>query len=115
MLSEPVQLRILLEIAFDIVQDTRNIREKIRIAFDSIDIYKSSRSLEVALDAREVEQAAEGFPVGPQLPMYRQSINITSDQAVDQRLIEFDIGITQQRGEIVRRRSHQGVLKIDDP
>ena len=47
--------------------------------------------------------------------MRRQPIEITVDQAVDQRLVEFDIGVAQQRGEIVRRRPHQGILKVDDP
>ena len=65
MLPEPIQLGILLEIAFDIVQDTRNVGEKLGIAFDAIDVDKSPRSFEVALDAREVEQATESLSVGP--------------------------------------------------
>ena len=109
------QLGIFLEIAFDIVQDTRNVGEEIGIAFDPIDVDESPRRFEIALDAREVEQAAEGLSVGPHLPMRRQPIEIAVDQAVDQRLVEFDIGVAQQRGEIVRRRPHQGVLKVDDP
>src|SRR5438552_18766537 len=98
MLPEPVQLGILLEIAFDIVQYTRNVGEKLGIAFDAFDVDKSPRRFEVALDAREVEQATESLSVGPHLPMRRQQIEITVDQAVDQRLVEFDIGVAQQRG-----------------
>ena len=55
MYSELVQLRILLEVAFDITQDTRNVGKEIRIAFDTIDVDKSPRRLEVPLDASEVE------------------------------------------------------------
>ena len=59
MYPELVQLRILLEIAFDITQDTRNVGEELGIAFDAIDIDESPRRFQVTLDAREVEQAAE--------------------------------------------------------
>ena len=38
MLPELVQLRILLEIAFDITQDTRNVGEELGIAFAAIDL-----------------------------------------------------------------------------
>ena len=49
MFPEPVQFGILLEIAFDIVQDTRNIGEEIGIAFDAIDVDEPPRRLEVTL------------------------------------------------------------------
>ena len=115
MYSELVQLRILLEIAFDITQDTRNVGKKLGIAFDAIDVDESPCRLEVPLDAGEVEQAAEGLSVAAHLSMHRQPLEVAVYQTVNQRLIEFDIGIAQQRGEIVRDRPHQRVLKIDNP
>ena len=65
MLPEPIQLRILQEIPFDITQNTWNIGEKFGIAFDAIDVDESPSRFEITLDAREVEQAAERFPVTP--------------------------------------------------
>ena len=79
MFPEPVQLGILLEVAFDIVQDTRDIGEELGIAFDAVNINESPRRFQVTLDAREVEQAAEGLSVGPHLPTRRQPIEITID------------------------------------
>ena len=96
MYPELVQLRILLEIAFDITQDTRNVGKELGIAFHAIDVDESPCRLEVTLDAREIEQSAEGLSVGPDLPMRHHLVMITVDQAVDQRLIEFDIGIAQR-------------------
>ena len=55
MFPEPVQFGILPEIAFDIVQHTRDVGEELGIAFDTIDVDKSPRRLEVPLDAGEVK------------------------------------------------------------
>src|SRR5262245_53957332 len=115
MFPEDGQLGILLEIPFDIVQNTRNIGEELGIAFDAINIDESARRFEVTLDAREVEQTAEGFPVSPHLPMRSQPVEIAVDQAINQYFVEFDIGITQERGKIIRRRPHQRILKVYDP
>src|SRR6185503_19862374 len=50
MLPEPVQFWILLEISFDIVQDTRNIGKEPGIAFDPIDVDEAARCFKVTLD-----------------------------------------------------------------
>jgi hypothetical protein len=55
MLPETVQFGILLEIAFDIVQDARNIGQEVGIAFDKIDVDETPCCLEVTLNAGEVE------------------------------------------------------------
>jgi hypothetical protein len=93
MLSERIQLGILLEIAFDIVQNTRNVGEELGIAFDAIDVDESPSRFEVTLDARKVEQAPEGLSIGPHPPVRRQPIEIAVDQAVDQRLVELYLGV----------------------
>ncbi len=36
------------------------------------------------------------------------------DQPIHHRIIQLDVGIFQQRGQIVGRRAHEGILKIDD-
>src|SRR5262249_8465861 len=94
-LPEAVQFGILLEIAFDISQDTRNIGKEVGIAFDTIDVDEPPCRLEVALDTGKIEQTAEGLSISPHLPMRRQPIDIAGDQTVDQRFIEFDIGVAQ--------------------
>src|SRR5262245_17825832 len=114
-LPVPVPFWVLSEIALDIVQHSRDIGKEIRVAFDAINVDESPRRFEVTLDAREVEQTAEGLSISPYLPMRCQLIEIAIDQAVDQRLVKFDVRVTQQRGKIVRCRPHQGVLKVNDP
>lgn len=65
MLSEHIQFWIFPDVALDIVQDTRNVGEELGIAFDAIDVDESPSRFEITLDAREVEQAAERFPITP--------------------------------------------------
>jgi hypothetical protein len=95
MCPEPVQFGIFFEIAFDIVQDARNVGEKLGIAFDAVDVDESPCRHEVTLDARQLELASEALSVGPHMQLPRQSVELTVDQAVDQRLVEFDIGVAQ--------------------
>ena len=53
-------------------------------------------------------------PISPTLPLGGDAIQEMIDQPIHQDLVQLDVGILQQRGQIVRGRSHQGILKIDD-
>jgi hypothetical protein len=87
MLPERLQFRILFEVVFDIAQNPGDIRQKLGIAFDAIDVDESPSRFEVTLDARKVEQAAEGLSVVSHRPVRRRPIEIAVDQPVDQRLV----------------------------
>ncbi len=83
--------------------------------FDPVDIDKPAGGLEVALNTGEVEQAAKRRPIRPALPLGGKAIEEMIDQPIHHRIIQLDVGIFQQRGQIVGRRTHEGILKIDDP
>ena len=92
----------------------RDIGKKFGIVFDSIDIDKPACGLQVSLDAGEVEEAAKRRPIRPHLPLGRKLIEDSSRSTRRRRLVQLDVGIPQERGQIVGGRSHQGILKIDN-
>src|SRR5262249_44792546 len=107
------QFRILVEVSSDISERPGNICKELRIAFDLIDIDESPCGFEIALQTRKVEQPTEGFSICPNLALRFQPVEIVCNQFIDQAFVERNVGITQQGSQIVGRRSHQGILKIN--
>ena len=70
MRAEGGELGILQQVAFHVAENTRNVSQEFGIVFDPVDVDEPAGRLEIALNAREVEQTAERVSIGPKLPAF---------------------------------------------
>src|SRR5262245_24182307 len=110
-LTQAAESRIFLEIASNVPQGPGHVLDVNRVtAGHGLEAERAER-LEVALQGHQIEAAAE-FAAGiGGLPFEGQEIG---DEVADLPFIEVDVGVAQQRREIVRVRPHARVLEVDD-
>ena len=106
---QPREARIALQRIAHVAQRARHVLDVDRVLARRRLVAEGAHRLQVALQRHQVEAGAEvGF--GDAAALERQEVG---DQLVDRDVVQVDVGIAQQRGQVVGVRAHARVLEVD--
>ena len=94
----------------DVAKARRVERQEVGVLAHAIDEHEAARIFELALDGDRVEAAFERFT---HRCIEAAALEVALEHVELKAPLEVDVGVAQERDEIVRRRTDERVLKVD--